>query len=64
MKHLALLLASALLLNSCAPLDKQLAKHHLTTADVIAAALAAKADVQARQAANQAAGKNPVPVQP
>jgi hypothetical protein len=57
----ALLLA---LLTSCTALDKQLAKYDLTTADVIAATLATKADVTARQAANKANGKNPVSVQP
>lgn len=58
----ALLLA---LLTSCSAIDKQLKDYDLTTADVIAAALATKADVAARQAANKArTGKSPITIQP
>lgn len=64
MKPTTLLALTAALLTSCSALDKQLAKYDLTTADVIAATLATRTDVQARQSANRAAAKNPVSVQP
>jgi hypothetical protein len=64
MKPTTLLALTTALLASCSSLDKQLAKYDLTTADVIAATLATKTDLQARQSANRAAAKNPVSVQP